>query len=318
MKISSTLALALGLFCVQAAAQPNLLNGVAVIVNDAVITYKDVYTRLAPNEETLERRFATQPKVLEQKKKELMQETLEELVVAQLILHEFKTAGYNLPESYIEDKIKQTIRSYGDRLTLTKTLQAEGMTFEAFRTKTRERFILDAMWFHNVPQDPVISPTRIENYYNEHRDDFKMGDQVKLRMIVLPNRPSDPSFSPKKLAQEVVAKLKEGVPFADLARIYSQGSQAAQGGDWGWVERKVLREELADKAFSLKAGEISDVVETPEACYVMLVEELRLSHVRPLTEVRDEIETALKDQEKNKARKKYIEKLKSKSFIRYF
>ena len=97
-----------------------------------------------------------------------------------------------------------------------------------------------------------------------------------------------------------------------------QGSQREQGGDWGWVERSVLRKELADVAFSLKPGQMSDIIETPQACYLMLVEQKRPAHVRPLSEVRDDIEATLRTQEQSRLEKQWIGGLKKKTFIRYF
>ena len=71
-------------------------------------------------------------------------------------------------------------------------------------------------------------------------------------MIVL-NKPSgtDDEQS-RKLAEEIIAKIKQGAAFTEMAAVYSQGRNP--GGEWGWIERKVLRPELADVAFSLKAG----------------------------------------------------------------
>ena len=60
-----------------------------------------------------------------------------------------------------------------------------------------------------------------------------------------------------------------------MASVYSEGSQKSQGGDWGWVERSVLRKDLADAAFALKPGQVSDVIDTPESVYLMLVEDKR-------------------------------------------
>jgi len=64
------------------------------------------------------------------------------------------------------------------------------------------------------------------------------------------------------LAEEVLAKLKDGAAFAEMASVYSQGSQRKPGRRLGWVEKSVLRRELADVAFGLKPGEKSDVIET--------------------------------------------------------
>ena len=300
-------------------AEPTLVNGVAVIVDETVITYKDVFTEMADDEAFLERRYALQPAVLEQKRRELMQERIEYLVEQQLILHEFKRAGYNLPESVIDQRINKDIRNkYGNRLTLTRTLQARGLTFETYRAKLREGEIVTAMAEHFVPHDPVISPHRIDAYYLENREQFNMADQVKLRMIVLTNRAGDSAYSPRKLADEILAKLDEGAPFSEMAKIYSQGSQGATGGDWGWADKKLLRAELADKAFALKNGERSGVVETPDGCYIMLVEETRPSHIRPLSEVRDDIENTLKSEDIKRLHKQWIKRLKNKSFVRYF
>ena len=79
-----------------------------------------------------------------------------------------------------------------------------------------------------------------------------------------------------------------------------------------------MRSELADLAFKLKPGELSDVIETPQAYFIMLVEDKRANHVKPITEVRDEIENVLLQQERTRLEAKYVEKLKRKTFIRKF
>jgi parvulin-like peptidyl-prolyl isomerase len=71
-------------------------------------------------------------------------------------------------------------------------------------------------------------------------------------------------------------------------------------------------------AFTLKPGEKSGVIETPEACYLMLVEDKRPEHIKPLNEVRDDIEKTLLAQEGNRLQKQWIDRLKKKTFVRYF
>ncbi len=300
------------------AATPNLVNGIAVIVGDAVITYKDIHIALLEDVELLERRYGNNPTLYNQKAAELEKAKLEEMVENQLVLQEFKRAGYVVPESYFQSRIDDDIRRYGDRLTLTKTLQAQGLTFETYRNKIRERVILQLMWKEKVPHDPLISPSKIENYYVQNRDQFKMDDQIKLRMIVLTNNPSNPSYSPVKVAQEIVAKLDEKVSFEELARVYSQGSHAQDGGDWGWVQRGVLNTNLAQVAFGLEPGQHSRAIPAPNGAYVLKVEDKKISYVKTLAEVRDDVEATLRAEEIKRLRKKWIDQLKSKSFVRYF
>jgi peptidyl-prolyl cis-trans isomerase SurA len=312
---------ALMLFCsvgfVEGAA-PRLVNGIIVIVGEEVITRKDLELTLTDDIELLERRYASQPTVFNQKLAELEKARLEEMVENKLVLQEFKRAGYVIPESYFQGEINKDIRRYGDRLTLTKTLQAQGITFETYRNKIREREILRLMWQQKVPHEPLISPARIENYYVAHRDEFKLEDQVKLRMIVLTNTPNEAVYSPKKIAEEIVAKLDEKVPFDELARVYSQESQASEGGVRPWLERKSLREDLAQVAFQLNPGQHSKPIETPQGVFILQVEDKKVSYTKTLSEVRDEIEATLRAEEMKRLRKDWIDQLKKKSFISYF
>jgi parvulin-like peptidyl-prolyl isomerase len=79
-----------------------------------------------------------------------------------------------------------------------------------------------------------------------------------------------------------------------------------------------LRKELAEAVTKLKAGERSGVIETPEGCYLIRVDSIQPAHVRPLSEVRVEIERDLKSQERARLEKQWIERLKKKTFYRYF
>ena len=168
----------------------------------------------------------------------------------------------------------------------------------------------------NVPRDILISPSRIDRFYRENEDKFRMADQIRLRMIVI-EKTRNP-VDAMKLAKEITTKLDEGVSFAEMAAVYSDGSQAREGGLWGWVERKVLREDLADKAFSLPPGKRSEPIEKAEAVYIMLVEEARNAHVRPITEVRDEIERTLVTAERNRLQSQWLARLRKKAYIRLF
>jgi parvulin-like peptidyl-prolyl isomerase len=263
-----------------------------------------------------------QPDTLRQKVAEVRTNNHEQLVRRQLILHDFK-ASYNVPEAMlnkdVDKEIEDRIRArFGDRMHLIKTLAAEGMTFEKYRQQVRDEFVLVALRQKNISSEMIISPHRVEQFYSARKNDFKVEDEVKLRMIVL-NKSSDPAApSAQKLAEEILTKLDDGVSFEEMARTYSQGSQRKEGGDWGWVERSVLRKELAEAAFGLKAGEHSRVIDTQEAVYLMKVEDKKLEHFKPLAEVREEIEKKMAVEERSRLEKQWVDKLRKKTFVRYF
>jgi peptidyl-prolyl cis-trans isomerase SurA len=310
-----------GIFCFSLPLRAELADGILAIVNDAVITRAQVVDFVAPAIETLRQQYASQmdgSDTFEQKASQVFDDGLEQLIERQLILHDFDVEGYKLPDSYLDQLVQDRIRErYGDRVTFMKTLQAQGVTYEQFRKDVRDQYIISAMRSKNVSQEIVISPYKIENYYLAHKDDFKLGDQVKLRMIVL-NKSSSDDQSPHRMAGEILTQINQGASFAQMASVYSQGSQRSEGGDWGWIDRTVLRQQLADIAFSLKPGQMSDIIDTPQACYLMLVEQKRPAHVRPLNEVRDDIEGTLRAQEQSRLEKQWIGELKKKTFVRYF
>ncbi|HEX3101000.1 MAG TPA: peptidyl-prolyl cis-trans isomerase, partial [Pyrinomonadaceae bacterium] len=306
------------MFCAAAPLRAELMDGVVAVVNDQVITRQQVQDFAMPAVDALRRQYATDSQEFQQKLNDVLTNSLELLIERQLILRAFDAEGYRMPDSYLDELVQDRIRErFGDRVTLTKTLQAEGMTYEQFCDDVRDQTIESFMRSKKVAQEIVISPFQVEQYYKAHQQDYKVEDQVRLRMIVL-NKTGDDDTNTPALAKEIKSELKEGVPFAQLASVYSQGSEAKDGGEKGWIDRTALRKELSDVAFTLKPGDVSDVIETPEACYVLKIEETTPAHVRPISEIREDIEKTLRAQKHDELERQWIESLRKKTFIRIF
>ena len=302
------------------ALHAELVNGIRAVVYDAVITQGEVDADAALVAGELQRQYRRQPEMFDKKINEALAESLEKALQRQLILRDYVASGYQIPESIIDEVVQERIQNEfgGSRAKLTETLQARGVTYEQFKKQTRDRFIISQLQAKNIYQELIISPNKLEAYYLNHPDEFKIEDEVKLRMIVLTNSTEAEAEMKRALAVEISSKIKQGAAFAEMAGVYSEGSKHNEGGDWGWVERRVLRKELAEPAFALKPGELSAPIETPGALYLMLVEDKRTAHRKPLPEVRTEIERLLLTEEQNRLRKQYIDRLKKKTYVRYF
>ncbi len=297
-----------------------LLDGVVAIVNDRVITWSEVRGLVDPIVPQLHREFTGEE--LTRRVRQLQKEALDSLIDRALIVHEFKSKGYSFPDNMIEQQITEEIeRSFaGDRAAFIKTLQAQNVTLSQYREQVRDRTIVQAMRSRKAQQAAVVSPYKIEKIYREKVEDFKVEDQVKLRMIFIKKSPNaagedDPR---RLLGQEIIAKLKAGTSFADLAKQYSDGREGKAGGDWGWIGRNVIRKELDEVAFQLKGGEHSNLIETAEGFYILQVDEFKAAHNRSLSEARDEIEKMLLQEQRTKVQEEWLKELRAKSFIRYF
>lgn len=311
---------ALLLTCQPARPAAELLNGISVIVNNQVITEQQIARGIHEAVRDAYGLYGGQPQVLEQRIRQFRADHVERLVQRELILAEFKALGYQLPETYIDDHIQSQIKEiYGDRVTLTRDLQAQGRTYEQFSREQRDLLIESLLRARNVSADKIIiSPARIESHYQANLQEYKLGDQVKLRMISINQPIGAPAGMAKRVADEVYAKIVEGAPFSQMAAVYSDGSARLSGGDRGWIGRDFLKEELTEVAFSLRPGEMSRVIDLPEAAYILYVEDARINYTRSLADVSEEIERELRNQERARLLKKWIDRLKAKNFVRYF
>jgi parvulin-like peptidyl-prolyl isomerase len=331
-----------------------LVDGVAAVVNDRVITYSDVMDYVQPFIQNIRRDYSGA--ALVEKVRSAQREALDDLIDRALILDEFKTKGYTLPETAADNYINDLIgREYnGDRTAFLKTLEARNQTLVKYREQTRDRIIVQAMQRRQLDRNVVVSPYKIDSYYQEHKDRFHVDDQIKLRIIYVkrlpPPLPTPPAVpvtpvvdgtnppsamadtnaatpvvetlppvdTARQLADEIVAKLDKGENFEKLARAYSEGKEAKEGGDWGWIGRDVLRKELNTVAFQLKPSEHSPVIETAEGYYLLQVDAVKPAYTKPLTEVRNEVEQLLLQEQHTKMQADWVKELRAKAYIRLY
>jgi peptidyl-prolyl cis-trans isomerase SurA len=320
-----TLTLAIAMAWSAFAQQSEVLDGIAAVVNGDVITYSNVREAIAGRERGL--RAAYQGAELDTKIKEMRLSTLKELVDRQLILQEFKKKekdGVTIPAYLIDETVQDTIRRDfgGDRAAFVRTLKAQGYTVTKFKEVQREQIIVRAMRSQYVKDDFVISPTQIQAYYDKHKADYSTPEEIKLRMIVLReggDSDTGPAGGKKEMAEEIRSKLTSGADFGRMAQMYSEDSDSQKvDGDWGWIDRKMLSPELTNKAFSLRAGEISDVVQVGNSYYILMVEARKNAAVKSIGEVRDEIEQNLINVEKNAGLQRWLDTLRQAAYIKIY
>ncbi|HKJ91216.1 MAG TPA: peptidylprolyl isomerase, partial [Oceanipulchritudo sp.] len=101
-------------------------------------------------------------------------------------------------------------------------------------------------------------------------------------------------------------------------RKYSQDSRRERGGDWGWIQRPDLKDELSAVAFSLDKEEFSDPVELGEQIFILYAADKRDEGIQPINEVRDRIEEILASQLARQAQQQWLERLRREAYIRYY
>lgn len=310
----------LGIFSLNASAQVKLSDAIAVIVHTNVVAARDIDNRIMPAVQMLYTQYANNPDELNKRALQLRREAIESLVEEELILQEFADSKLILPENYVEEEVARRIRkSYGDRLSLIKTLKARGLTYDSFYRQIREEVIIQAMYGKNVSSVNLISPQMILDYYQEHQKDFWVDDQVRIRSIVWTKNEQN-ADEVRKLAAEVLEMIKAGASFEEMASIYSedQSMKLAKEAHLDWRNRASMQTKLADAAFSMKPGDVSDLTETDSAIWIIKLEDIKAAHTMGIEEVRSSIESILKEQLQTSLKKNWIDRLKKKYLVRYY
>jgi len=305
-------------------AAQEVVNGIAAIVNGDIITFSQVRELMGAREKSASEIY--QGAELQAKVQDMRKEAIKDLIDRALILQEFKKKEFNIPSYIIDDSVHRIIRQEfgGDRTAFVRTLQAQGYTMARFRDTEKDKITVQAMRQAKTSDNIIVSPVKIREYYEKNRASYSSPEQVKLRMIVIKegastgDTPADPANSKKEMAVEIREKLAGGAEFDRLAQMYSEDSTNEAGGDWGWIERKTLNEELSKVAFSLKPGEISQIIPLDNSYYILMVEAKKPSITKPLSEVQQEIVQALVQQEKLKGQERWLKGLREKAYIKIY
>jgi len=306
---------------VRTSAAQEVLDGIAALVNNEVITFSQVRDVVGPSENNARQTLRGQ--ALVDKIKELRLAALNKLIDRQLILQEFKELqkkGAQIPPHVIDEHIDTIIREQfgNDRQAFVRTLAAQGMTMERFRQQQEEEIIVQAMRGQQSKSSVIIPEAKIREKYKESLEAYTSEDQVHLRMLVLRKGASE-SDSRRKMMEEIREKIKGGAAFPDLARMYSDDPTTQEGGgDWGWINRRTLNESLTKIAFNMKPGQLSDIIELQGNYYLLYCEERKKQTVKPLSEVHDELEKKLLQEERQKQQQEWVAKLRKKAFIKIY
>jgi peptidyl-prolyl cis-trans isomerase D len=152
--------------------------------------------------------------------------------------------------------------------------------------------------FDRFSPSAPIGDKEIEEYYQANRETkFHKAKEVKVRYILVRTATDAKQKSDAQTrANRIVAEVRAGKDFAQLAKQESADSTATKGGDLGWLSQEQLPSPLDKAVFDLRKGEISNVIETPAGFHIVKVEDIREEKTQSLKEATAEITRTLKSE----------------------
>ena len=185
------------------------------------------------------------------------------------------------------------------------------------KTRYKEQFMIRKTIDQKVGAKVQVTPSEVSDYYNKHIAEFVQPEAMKLSNILI--RPRE-DLKPEKafeLANKILKKLREGGDFSELAKTFSEGPSAAEGGLMGYVKSADLAPEIVKALSALKDGDISGVVQTGAGYHIFKIEEKRPAGTLTLSEVRRDIEEALFKEKIHEKVKGWLETLKKNAYIAF-
>jgi len=267
---------------------------------------------------------------------EKQRDVLRDLIDQQLLLQKGKDLGITGDTELIkrldEMRKQMNLETMED---LEKAAEAQGASYEDFKQNLRNQIVTQRVIGQEVGSHLAMNKEDEKKFYDQHRAEMEQPEQVRLSEILIapktsarpaastdakPEPPSEAETeaalaAAQAKAQDLLDQIHKGAKFEDLAKKYSDGPSAKDGGDLQSFKRGTLSKELEDKVFALKAGEITDVIRTKQGYVILQATEHQKAGIPTLKEVEPRIQDALYMQKLQPALRAYLTTLREEAFI---
>jgi peptidyl-prolyl cis-trans isomerase SurA len=288
-------------------------------VNNEIISLSDLDRSLAGVQEDARQECpACTPAQLDAAVKEKQQNSLRDLIDQSLLVQKGKDLNINVEPDVVKqmDRIRQQ-NKLKDMDEFEEALRKAGIVLEDYKTQIRNQILTKEVIGKEVGSRILIGRDEVQKYYDAHRKDFVRPEMVQLREFFLSTEKKSEDEIPKieEKAKGWLARFKKGDDFEELAKRYSEGTTAKDGGELGGFERGQLSKELEDLVFKMKHKEITDVIRTKTGFLILQVEERFEAGEQPLDKVEGEIQNRLYYQRMQPELRKYLAHLREESYV---
>ena len=269
---------------------------------------------------------------------EKQRDVLRDLIDQQLLLEKGKDLGITGDTELIKrlDEMRKEMK-LETMEELEKAAEAQGASYEDFKQNLRNQIVTQRVIGQEVGSHLAMNKDDVKKFYDQHRAEMERPEEVRLsEILIAPKTPAQPAATPdvkpappleaeaeaalapaQAKAQDLLEQIHKGAKFADLAKKYSDGPSAKDGGDLSYFKRGTLSKELEDKVFALKGGEVTDVIRTKQGYVILQASEHQMAGIPTLKEAEPRIQDALYMQKLQPALRAFLTTLREEAYIDY-
>ncbi len=269
---------------------------------------------------------------------EKQRDVLRDLIDQQLLLQKGKDLGITGDTELVKrlDEMRKQM-NLATMEELEKAAEAQGASYEDFKQNLRNQIVTQRVIGQEVGSHLAMNKDDVKKFYDQHRAEMERPEEVRLsEILIAPKTPAQPAATPdvkpappleaeseaalapaQAKAQDLLEQIHKGAKFADLAKKYSDGPSAKDGGDLSYFKRGTLSKELEDKVFALKGGEVTDVIRTKQGYVILQASEHQMAGIPTLKEAEPRIQDALYMQKLQPALRAFLTTLREEAYIDY-
>jgi len=228
---------------------------------------------------------------------EFRKATLENLIDGELLYQESKKRGYAVDEKQITIQFEGIKKQFADDKKFQAALKRMNYTEDSLKEDIRRNIAVQNFVEKEIAGSITISEKESRDYYDSHPEAFSQPEQIRARhiLIIVPEEADEKADGEAlKKIKEVQKKLQSGGDFEALAKEYSEGPSAKQGGDLGFFQHGQMVKPFEIAAFALQPGEVSPIIKTQYGYHLIEVTDRRAGVTVPYKNMKNKIDEYLK------------------------
>ena len=275
---------------------------VVATVNGTSLTQKDLDAEL----DRLIPKITFHRSVSNEKRKFYYDQALQELINRELQYQDAVARNMKPEKEKLDAQMEKIRNKFKTPEEYRAALEKEGLSEEKVRARVEKEMMIQAIFSDTVTAKAKVSDEEAKKYYDKNASRFKQPEGVKLRLI---------STKDEKKARDILAMLKSGDDFGEIAYNMSEDSYRVKSGDIGYMHKGRMVPEIEDAAFKLKIGETSDVINAEDTWFIIKLEDKKPEHQMSFEEVRDKLKKDLEKERTQELKDKWIADLRAKAKI---
>lgn len=295
-----SLAIAAALWACTESGQDNSHDEAIAVVNGEKVVASEV--RAALLADLRDRPGAEgEPQATDSDRKRVLDELIDSRLLAQAARHH----EIRVRDDEVERRMRGMRADYPDE-AFQAMLDREELSVEGLEALLSHQLLVERLFQREVFARVAVTDEEISAWIEENRDAFQRPERVRAAQIVVKT---------EEEARSLLAELRKGAAFAELARNHSLSPDARQGGELGWFGAGEMPPPFEEACFRLRPGQLSEVVESPYGFHLFQVLDRKSAHTPPEDELREEVEALMRRRKEAEAQEHFLAELRSKARI---